>query len=241
MPSDLMDLRKHIRRLYGMQQLCYINPCLVSLQDRQVYASFHFEQTTRPLREFTDSTKGRANPVWLMVGQDKGVFLALVKQAEANFLACAQSMHAISQTLAHVLHFATGANFLAISVQPPQIDLSTVRVALAKRGQPFAAIVRLVDELENHPDHIYLADVVEHSKCRSIVGTHIDSPSIGPYVPSARPVALTVQEFDHYTSAGHRHHPGRWAVDFLEEEYHRQTRLVGGIMTELIAWAGAQH
>lgn len=118
MPTDLMDLRKHIRRLYGMQQLCCINPCLVSLQNRQVYASFHFEQTTRPLREFTDSTKGRAHPVRLMIGQDRGEFLALVKQAEANFLACAQSMHAISQTLAHVLHFATGANFLAISVQP---------------------------------------------------------------------------------------------------------------------------
>ena len=110
---DLKQLREDVERLFGREQRDLLSPCLNSIVDRQYYARFHFQEGIRLIKEFIEHRDDQVSLTLLVVGanpQEQEEFCVQRKQTEAHVVACMQSMHALSDTLGHVLYFATGGN-----------------------------------------------------------------------------------------------------------------------------------
>jgi len=232
MAWNLKQLREDVERLYGAEQREWLSPCLDSVADRQFYARFHFQEGMRLLGEFLENRDDQSSLIMLIVGTDREQyeeFYIRRKQAEAHVVACMQSMHALSDTLGHVLYFATGQNLdPQTRLDPRRVSIFLAQAAL-KLDSAAAGVEALTKQLIDHPDYRYLVDVVNHSKHRSVIGT---SFTVSMIEGADRAYGLELKAFQHQG----RVYPKQWADSILEREYGRQAALIIQIGDALNRW-----
>jgi hypothetical protein len=193
---------------------------------------FHFQEGMKLLREFLEDKDDQSTLIMLILGNDQdedNEFDLRRRQAEAHMVACMQSMHALSDTLAHVVYFATGQNLDSKTYrEPKKVSIFSIRTAL-KLDPTKAEIEDLITELIEHSDYEYLADIVNHSKHREIIGTPF---SVSMAEDADRPYGLQLKAFEHEN----RIYSAKWVEPFLEREYERQVVLVNRIGEKLNHW-----
>ncbi len=229
MSWNLEQLREDVRFLFGDEQIDRLSSSLNSIVDRQTYARFHFQESKRILGEVLSERDGKSILIDLILGADRNAqqeFAYRRKFAEAHCLAFLQSLHSVSDILAHAIYFALGLNLgKATELPPKRVYLHKV-VALLPLGE----IKTQLQELIGHKDYRYLADIVNHSKHRSVVLT--------PYAVDAtgcdtQPHGLKFAAFKYENQI----YPARWADPFMESEYNRQSALVtrvGELLNDLV-------
>jgi len=68
--------------------------------------------------------------------------------AEANVLACAQAIHTIPDSLAHVLYYALGLNLEASKLEHREISVGSVTKRLPANSDPYSLVLRLLSEFK---------------------------------------------------------------------------------------------
>lgn len=218
MSWNLEQLREDVRFLFGNEQRERLSPSLNSIVDRQTYARFHFQESKRILGEVLNERDGKSILIDLIFGADRNAqheFAYRRKFAEAHCLAFLQSLHSVSDILAHAIYFALGLNLdKATRLSPKRVYLHKV-LALLPPGEMKTRLQELID----HKNYRYLGDIVNHSKHRSIVQTPYSVDATGC---DTQPHGLKFAAFDYDNQA----HPARWADPFMESEYNRQSALI---------------
>jgi hypothetical protein len=186
----------------------------------------------RLLKEFLQHRDDQSSLIKLILGvnhEEYGEFYTRQKQAEAHVIACMQSMHALSDTLGHVIYFATGQNRdVNTCLDPKSISIYSIQAGL-ERDPTITEMRCLTKELTDHPDYQYLSDFVNHSKHRSVIGT---SFTISLVETADKPYGLELKAFEH----NGRVYGKRWVDSTLESEYGRQATLVISIGEALNQW-----
>lgn len=233
MTWNLSQLRDNVATQHGDAQREHLSPSLNSIVDRQLYARFHFQEASRILKEVLEDRDDQSVLIDLVFGADREAhheFANSRKFAEAHITACLQSLHSLSDILAHAIYYALGLNLDdATKLRPSRIYLYKVRPLI-----PAGKMSTLIQELVEHADYRYLGDIVNHSKHRSVVQTPYSLDVTGT---ATRPHGL---KFAAFTYDG-RAHPARWVASFVESEYNRQSVLttdIGELLNELVRERG---
>lgn len=232
MEWNLKSLLEEVSYLYGDTQRDLLSLCLYSIVDRQFYVRFHFQEGMKLLKKFLENKDDPNTLIMLILGKDEeeySEFYLRRKQAEAHIVACMQSMHALSDTLGHVVYFATGQNLDAKTcLESKKISIFSTRKAL-KLDPTKAEIENLIRQLIEHSDYRYLSDIVNHSKHRRIIGMPF---SVSIVEGADQPYGLQLKAFEHQN----RIYSTKWVEPFLEREYERQVVLVNQIGKKLNHW-----
>lgn len=236
MTWNLEQLREDVTFLFGDEQHECLSPSLNSIVDRQTYARFHYQESKRILGEVLNDRDDQAILVDLIFGANRNAhheFASRRKFAEAHVVAFLQSLHSLSDILAHAIYFALGLNLhKATRLPPKRVYLHKVQ-ALLSAGE---VSVRL-QELINHEDYRYLADIVNHSKHRSVIQTPYSVDVTGC---DTQPHGLKFAAFVYDDQA----YPARWADPFMESEYNRQSALItciGELLNDLVRSQGSLY
>jgi hypothetical protein len=170
-PWSFDETRRLVRTLYGEQQEYLLSPSLDSLDSRQRYAGYHLNNFERLV---TDRLMSEPNG-WL---PDRLVLAGSTEEARKNQLlrmrlaaeatACAASLHALLDTLAHAVTYSLGMNLGGEALTERQISLSAVQQRLSKAGTS-PAVAQALDELDHAEEVTYLEALVNHSKHRSVI------------------------------------------------------------------------
>lgn len=228
---NLGALRTAVEGLYGAPQRWRLQQCLESLIDRQFFARMQYQAAAKLLSEFfADRSIDDEAMVNLAFGLDQdvhGEFMNTNKRAEGHIVACIESMHAVSDTLGHVLYFALALDRTA-SLSPHRVNLHRVADELAK-GSDTKRLHRYLSKLTGAADYDHLSAATNHCKHRSLVGVPYtfftsDEPHHG----------LQLRAFNYGRSQGAvRDYPSVKVEDFLRREYRRQSVLSIAIGREL--------
>lgn len=210
MKWDLKALRDDVTALHGHELERELAPCLQSIVKRQSYAQYHFAEAHRLTADDLSSRDQGAILTELILPTDPEKYEDFHRRrehAEAHYLALMQSMHAIGDTLAHVIYFALGMNSLA----PRDITMRRVQ-KLLEPGPIKAAVTRMAAD----SDLDYLAEVVNHSKHCSVIGTplSVDMTGNDPQSHGLRLIAFQREG---------GHHPQRWVEPFVKLAFAQQS------------------
>jgi len=120
---DVEETRKHIRRLFGEDQLELAKPCLRSVVDRQTYARIHFQDAKAKLDFYTQTALQDTSLFEVTFGDSEGwvEFNNFIREVGAHLTACVQSVHAVPDILAHALYYSLGLNRSAGALKPRDI------------------------------------------------------------------------------------------------------------------------
>lgn len=218
---DLNQLRASVERLYGLSQREAISPSLDSVEQRRGFASYHYHEASRIMEEATSGHDTDLKMVQLIMGASEKArqeFGWSRFRAAAHITACVQSMHAITDTLAHALYYAYGMNlYLQNTLAARQINIHTVL-----RKLPEGAVKEEVKSLIEHDSFAYLSAMNNHSKHRSMVNTGYSLDLTGEASSSH---GLKFSDFEY----NGKQFSARWVRPTLESEYDRQMLLVVNI------------
>ena len=236
MSWDLEELRRAVEKRYDSKQRDLLDPVLQSIADRRYFASYHHGQALKLIAEHLDD-KDEAGRLKLEFGvtADKSVAYRTAKlQAYAHVVASLQSVHSLSDTLAHAIYFSLGINLDPLKA-PRQRDVNLGWVIGRMSELPnCCGIADTLRRLRNNDDFRYLGHVVNRSKHQSVVRAGV-TQHLGE---SARtPWTLELQSFE-FDRGGARHsYPSRAVDPFLPDEFLRQTKLiveVGQLLNKLV-------
>jgi hypothetical protein len=233
MQWNLKQLRHDVGLLYGEDQVQLLSPCLNSIVDRKFYARFHFQEGMRLLQDFLQSGEHDESSLMrlmLSIGEEPSdEFHMRRRKAEAHVVACMESLHSLSDILGHAIYFSTGQNLDGKTrLNPRKVSIQAIRPTL--QALPNAAeLGALTNKLTEHPDYKYLADIVNHSKHRSVVGTAF---TVSFIEHAEQRYGLELRAFEYEG----RVYSKRWTEPVLEKEYGRQSTLVIKIGVALNEW-----
>lgn len=213
---DLAALRNSVRERHGSEQEKALTPMLNSVIQRGAFAKYHYQEATRLLEGATAAHAEPSEMMMLLLGGDtaSAAFDLARFQATAHITACVQSIHATADTLAHVVYFALGMNLdPAQYLEPRKVSIWSVRKKVA-----IGPIQRLLTELVDHKDFLYLTCLNNHSKHRSIVDIPFSLDLTAMPGPSGLKFAAFKYDDDEF--------PSRWAMPTLDAEYGRQSKLI---------------
>ena len=229
MTWNFEQLREDVSIVFGNEQRERLSPSLNSIVDRQTYARFHFQESKRILGEVLNGRDEQSILTDLIFGADRNAqheFAYRRKLAEAHIVAFLQSLHSLSDILAHAIYFALGLNLCKTTrLAPKRVYLHKVQ-ALLPPGEVNIHLKELID----HEDYRYLANIVNHSKHRSVVQTPYSVDATGC---DTQPHGLKFAAFVYDDQA----YPARWADPFMESEFHRQSALItrtGEFLNDLV-------
>lgn len=176
---DLRVTRGAVEQLFGTAQLRLLDPCLETVRDRQTYARYHYQEACKALAEglppelsFQEVLE-RTSP-WKSKEQQE--LDDCLTRVSANFLACAQNMHALLDNLSHVIYFALGWN-LHPKLKLPERDVSLYKIkSTIDLNTDAARVAKLLNQASSEAP--YLAALINHCKHRSLVPfiLRIDAP-----------------------------------------------------------------
>ncbi|MCY1282062.1 hypothetical protein D9M70_308860 [compost metagenome] len=225
---SLKELKDDVTGLYGKERCDQLLDSLESIVDRSDFAKYHFHEFERLLSEFMAGKEDDTSIAMALFGADEeeeASFQKVRMQAVANVIACMQSMHAVADTLSHVIYFSLDMQSSNDSrLAQRSISIHSVRQRLTLVGDAHS-LHKLIGEFVDHQGFIYLNDVVNQSKHRSLIGTSytLNMTGVG---------RLHGLEFKAFKREGRTYGP-RWVDDYLKEEFSRQSRLIIQIGQEL--------
>ncbi len=217
MKWDLKELRGHVKRLFGEEQLRIINQCLQTIGDRREFSRYHFNEAKSRMEDFLQGREDFELTAALLgaFDTDERQFSIARFQAYAHTIACVQSMHAIVDNMVHFAYYALGANLDATSRIERERDITWPQVGKKLGAGPITdGLIALLD----NPGFTYLAALNNHSKHRSVIQV---SYSVNF---EADTVAHGLQ-FSPFSYDG-VDHPAKWVRPTLINEYQRQESLL---------------
>ena len=230
MAWDIQNLKDDVEHLYGKAQMELLSESLESIIDRKDYASYHFKESAKLLREVLADKSDGISLVKLILGfdeQDSHDFFLSKNKAKANIIACLQSMHAVADILSHAIYYSLNMNNNpSDKMEPRLVDIHTVLAKMSKHEE-YKALCKYVKCLIGHANYKYMGVIVNRSKHRSIVGM---------------PYKLDIQKsFDDWSHGIEFHafehdcklYTERWVDDYLKTEFARQDQLLLEIGNEL--------
>lgn len=219
MSWDIAALREMVATKFGEGQARLLTPCTKSIQDRFLFARYHFHEAQKLLKTHLGDDDGET-AFMLEFGppsDEQENYRQAKWQARAHVVACLQNIHALSDTMSHILCFAIGLNLGATTIRDRDISMSKV-LGLLTPLKNCNVVVRRTNELLQLGDYRYLSDVVNHSKHRSLV-----EPIVTHYFEETAegPWDLQLDAF----CRGTRSYGKRSLTSFFRPEYERQSRL----------------
>jgi len=218
---NLKQLRDSVEHLYGRDQRLAITPSLDSIEQRQGFASYHYQEAVRIITDATCTQDNDLQIALLFFGFDEEAsrkFQQAGFQAAAHITACVQSMHTVADMLAHSLYYAFGMNLVEEKILAPH----RIGIRAVYQRLPDGEVKEQVNVLVAHNDFVYLSALTNHSKHRSMVKANYSLDLTGE-ASSSHGLRFSGFEYD-----GERY-PERWVKPTLESEYNRQAVLVVNI------------
>lgn len=206
MSWNLEELRNLIKEKYGDQQLEKASPHINSVDRKIKIASYHYHTCKMAFDNlFDDAEDEGIQALDLILSSEASKFYEAQLVAEANIIACAQSMHSVSDILPHVILHSLNIN------GKDDLTLRSVQKHL-KDGELKNKIIKLLGQKE----FCYLKDFVNTTKHFSLV--------FSPYKANLEDLkkqehGLKFNDFSYQTPNGSkpRKHPEKWHGIFLEE------------------------
>ncbi|MBT9497976.1 MAG: hypothetical protein IV103_12135 [Zoogloea sp.] len=164
-----------IERLYGRPQLELARPCLRSVIDRRDYAHYHFHEANNLFQSFAQEQLADSSLLEAIFGPDDDTnssFDLFIMKVGAHVLACIQSLHSITDIMAHATYYSLGMNLVGTPLREAAISSSTVLEELEKSIE-LNTVHRLLTALASEGGSEHLAALSNYSKHRSIIRTSL--------------------------------------------------------------------
>jgi hypothetical protein len=191
------------------------------------FVRFHFCEYRKAIDDFVAERAESVDETFEMMLPGMPIypeFRERCDHATAHVVALMHSLHALSDTIAHVVYFSLAFDQRAgTRVEPHRVEWKHVRshVRWTKLGKELDALVK-------HPDYYFLSDAVNYGKHRSVIAT--------PFTlqfRKANPVAeVRGLQFEAFEYKG-REHAERWVSSTLKAETQRQVECIVRIGQEL--------
>lgn len=224
--------RAAVERLFGTDQCRRLEPPLEALRDRQRFARLHYQFASKALTETLPQELPLSDVIERTIPwhpEQREMLDECLTIVEANVIACAQSMHALLDNLAHVIYFGMGMN-LDKNLELGERAICLGRIASRVKTRDGTEVLgQSLDGIGD--DSAYLSALVNHGKHRSLVPMvlHIDPPARHQGCTSNYQLEFGAFTYDNMPF------PARAAFDFLEQDYLRlATKVVetGGALNQ---------
>jgi len=141
-PWSIADTRRLVEARFGRAHLDRAAPSLNSLPERLHYARYHYQEIQRLLGSFTELHLATKPLLFVIHGGDEASreeFEVLMIEVGSHSTACVQSIHAISDIMAHAVYHGLGHS---LDVSPlPDRDISAASVLNRLRHVPAHAAI----------------------------------------------------------------------------------------------------
>lgn len=214
---DLKELRGHVERLFGEEQLRTVNQCLRTIRDRREFSRYHFNEAKGRMEGVLRGHKTSELSAALLgaFDTDEQQFATARFHAYAHTVACVQSMHAVVDNMVHFAYYVLGANLDPATRIDKERDITWSKVSKKLAEGPIKdGLSVLLDD----PGFTFLAALNNHSKHRSIIEV---AYSVN-FESDAVEHGLRFNPFTYDEVA----YPAKWVRPTLIEEFHRQEGLI---------------
>lgn len=168
--------RKAIERVHGFSQLELAKPCLRSLHDRQIYASFHYQRAEATLRRYVKRHLADVDFLPIAVGLDVPAwnqFNLVIRKVAADLTACIQSLHSIPDILASAVYYSLALDQKIKPDHGRYVNHAFVTASLRKLSE-FNAVNNALTSAAAGMAFTHLAALANQSKHYSIVFPALD-------------------------------------------------------------------
>ena len=226
---QLDELKGHITRLYGSEQLELARPCIRSVVDRQIYASIHYRDAQAKVNSYL-AAEFQHDSMLEDIFEDQeswGKFNFFIREVAAHLTACVQSMHAVPDIMAHVVYYGLGFNRLSTPLKSRDVGVKSV-LKLLKRDTGLSTLHSLLEKFADDDNFVYLSALANQAKHRSIIFPEFSEDWTGKRA-DCHTIMIPAFSFE-----GIRH-PQVVAKEFLQLEYARGSKAIVDIGVELNA------
>jgi hypothetical protein len=214
---DLKELRGHVDRLFGKEQLRTVNQCLRTIGDRREFSRYHFNEAKGRMEDVLHGREDFELTAALLgaFDTDERQFSRARFEAYAHTVSCVQSMHAVGDNMVHFAYYVLGDNLDPTTRIEKERDITWSRVSKRLAEGPIKdGLNALLDDWS----FTYLAALSNHSKHRSIVevsyAVNFESEEV------EHGLRFNPFSFDGVT------YPAQWVRPILINEYRRQEDLI---------------
>lgn len=217
---DIEATRDLIKSLYGHRQLEMAKPALRSVIDRRDYAHYHYHEANDLFMAFAQERLTEESLLWVIHQSDESFseFHWLITKISAHVVACIQSMHAITDIMAHAIYYSLGMNGSGKALREADISAATVLKRLSQHVE-LSRLHQLLAELVSGGRADHLAALSNYSKHRSIIRTAMSEDWTGNELERHR---LTLGAFSYKGTS----FPDARVKDFIGSEFNRIARLI---------------
>ncbi|MGG2099642.1 hypothetical protein [Stenotrophomonas sp. NRRL B-14846] len=217
MKWDLKELRGHVERLFGEEQLRTVKQCLRTIGDRREFSRYHFNEAKGRMEGVLQGHEAFELTAALLgaFDTDDRQFSTARFQAYAHTVACVQNMHAVVDNMVHFAYYVLGTNLDPATRIEKERDITWSKVSKKLVAGPIKdGLSALLDD----PGFTYLAALSNHSKHRSIV-------EVSYSVIFESDAVEHGLRFNPFTYDGVTY-PIKWVRPTLIDEYQRQEGLI---------------
>lgn len=144
-------------------------PALNSTTLISLYAKYHYHEAKKLLCNLTDKQFKENYPIELVLGlltEKEKIELSIIK-IEANIITCLFNIHAIADTLWHIVYYSFGLNLAENKLSEAGVNITSVS-NLIKSNNHFTKVHKHLESLINEGDFDHLSAIVNCAKHRGI-------------------------------------------------------------------------
>jgi len=170
-PWHLPDTYSLVKAAHGREQEQLVSASVRSVVDRKAFAAYHVHEALRLHRTF--ERRHLSGKLLLDLHTQEGdkqreAFEVLMVKAGAHSLAAIQSVHSLTDLLAHAVYFATGQNLQPTALPERGISIGEVGRLLRKNSQ-YSALQKHLGSATAGKGWRHLAAVCNVSKHKNVV------------------------------------------------------------------------
>lgn len=200
----LQELRDLVEKTYGAEQLAKAADHINSVDWKIRAAGYHSYLAKNSFDGiFSGIENEPMHAIKMILSSGKGAsnFNDASFIYESNVIACAQTMHSVSDIISHVIHDA----LFIEDIDEDSIDLKTIQTKI-----PPSALKSSVVRVLGLKSYLYLKDFVNTTKHIRLVGAAytVDVAGVDKYPNGMKFRSFTCKD---------RRHPAKWGEDLLKE------------------------
>ena len=228
---NLQDTRNFVRHRFGVEQVELAGLSLGSTIDRLEYARFHYHEVRELIETRIEPLQKSQRLFIAMMGAERNERQRRYDETRAHIgahvVACIQSLHAISDILAHAIYYSLGLNLQVNTLSERQIAAHMVTEKLLANPN-YLSLADSLKKLSCHEHSEYLVALANQSKHRSLV-----KPTLWLHMAqeATKPLSLQFQDF----SCRGKLYERREILPFLESTFNQVSKIVTDSIVELNA------
>lgn len=167
---DIKTTRYLLMQQYGPAQLGRVRNAIRATTVRLDHAAYHFGELRRLLREHIDEKLVERDLYDVaMPGRDEWSALQQgLLHVEAHMIACAQSVHAVPDALAHIAFYAAGLNLVPNPLREDKISLKFLLRQRRDQRSGWLDVQSSLRTLADDPAFTALDAIVNYNKHRGL-------------------------------------------------------------------------